>query len=201
MKAWDVLERRALLERRWLRIEQQRIGLPNGGEIDEFHLIESPDWAAVLALTEQQEVVLVEQYRHGASRISRELPAGVIDEGETPRAAAERELLEETGYGGGDWRSLSSVSTEPARHTTRAHFFFATGVSRLAAPRVEASECIEVHLVTVPELLRAIDDGSLFHGVHIGAIATALRRGWLLCAAGGAAPWDQTDSSSRSSSS
>jgi 8-oxo-dGTP pyrophosphatase MutT (NUDIX family) len=179
MQAWRVLERRMILDRRWLRIEEQRIGLPNGGEIREFHRIESPDWAAVLALTTDSKLVLVEQYRHGAERASRELPAGVVDAGETPLEAARRELLEETGFAAEHWRPLSSVFTEPARHTTRAHFFFATGARRLAEPRVDASESIEVCLLTRPELFAAIDDGSLFHGVHIGAIGTALRRGWL----------------------
>jgi 8-oxo-dGTP pyrophosphatase MutT (NUDIX family) len=168
-----------LLDRRWLRIEEQRIALPNGGEIREFHRIEGPDWAAVLALTTDAEVVLVAQYRHGAARVSRELPAGVIDAGETPLAAAQRELLEETGFAAKHWRPLSCVFTEPARHTTRAHFFFATGAARQAEPRGDVTESIEVQLVTLPALVEAIDDGSLFHGVHVGAICTALRRGWL----------------------
>jgi 8-oxo-dGTP pyrophosphatase MutT (NUDIX family) len=179
MKAWQVIESRTLLERRWLRIEEQRIGLPQGGEIGEFHLIDGPDWAGVLALTHAGEVVLVEQYRHGAARVSRELPAGVIDAGESPRTAAERELREETGYAASDWRPLLEVATEPARHTTRAHFFFAGGAERAGEPRVEASENIAVRLASVSELLQAMDAGEILHGVHVGAILTAWRRGWL----------------------
>lgn len=181
MKPWQVLESRTLVERPWLRVDEQRVALPHGGTINEFHLITSPDWVAVLALTEAGRVVLVEQYRHGAAKTSRELPAGVIDPGETPLAAAQRELLEETGHAASadDWQPLITVQTEPARHTTRAHFFFARRAKRVSEPRVDANENIDVHLLTVDELLTSIDEGQLFHGVHVGAILTAERRGWL----------------------
>jgi 8-oxo-dGTP pyrophosphatase MutT (NUDIX family) len=179
MSPWQVISRRTVLDRRWLRIEEQRVRLPQGGEIDEFHLIESPSWVAVLALTESGKVLTVEQYRHGAGRVSRELPAGVIDAGETAEAAARRELLEETGYVAADWTPLLEVATEPARHTTRATFWFATGARRAAEPSPDPYEQIRVLELTPAELVRSIDDGTLFHGVHVGAISTALRRGWI----------------------
>jgi 8-oxo-dGTP pyrophosphatase MutT (NUDIX family) len=179
MKPWQVLESHALLDRRWLRVEQQRIALPQGGQIDEFHRIVSPDWVAVLALTDAGTVVAVRQYRHGAGRVSLELPAGVIDAGETAEAAARRELLEETGHAAEDWRLLLEVATEPARHTTRATFLFARGARRVTEPSLDPSEQIEVVELSPAELVRSIDDGTLFHGVHVGAISTALRRGWL----------------------
>jgi 8-oxo-dGTP pyrophosphatase MutT (NUDIX family) len=179
MKPWQVVQSRTLLDRRWLKVEAQRIALPQGGEIEEFHRIVSPDWVAVLALTPAGQVIVVDQYRHGAGRVSRELPAGVIDAGESPEAAARRELLEETGYEADELRLLSAVATEPARHTTRATFLFATGARRVSEPRPDASEQIEVRLLSPTELVASIDDGTLFHGVHIGAISTAFRRGWL----------------------
>ncbi|MCA9625631.1 MAG: NUDIX hydrolase, partial [Myxococcales bacterium] len=91
---WQILESRAILERRWLTVHEQRVGLPQGGEIEEFHLIEAPSWVAVLA-DAGNHLVLVEQYRHGLGGASLELPAGVIDEGESPEEAARRELREE----------------------------------------------------------------------------------------------------------
>lgn len=177
MKPWRVLESRTVVDRRWLKVHEHRIGLPHGGEIDEFHLIEAPSWVAILAVTEQDELVLVDQYRHGAQRTSRELPAGVIDEGETPERAAQRELLEETGYASDRWSPLIEVNTEPSRHTTRACFFVALGAKRVREQRLDPSENIAVQLVPAREVLALVEDGTIVHGVHVGALLLAERRG------------------------
>jgi 8-oxo-dGTP pyrophosphatase MutT (NUDIX family) len=179
LAAWQVLEDRPLIERHWLTVREQRIGLPHGGTIEAFHLIEGPHWGAVLALTDDARVVLVRQYRHGSGGISVELPAGVIEPGEEPLEAVRRELVEETGYSAGDWRPLLSAQTEPARHTTRAHFFFASGAKPVAEPELDASEQIETFTVPAPELFELIERGEIVHAVHIAAILTAARRGWL----------------------
>lgn len=178
-REWTVLSERLVLDRRWLRIHEQRVRLPNGHEIEEFHLIEGPDWAAVLALTDENQVVLVRQYRHGAHKASLELPAGVIDAGEDGLAAAKRELAEETGYVASDWAPLVVVNTEPARHTTRAHLYVARGARMENAQRLEPSEQLEVLLLSSRELGSRIDAGEIAHGVHVGAILLAARRGFL----------------------
>lgn len=179
MRPWRVLASRSLLVRRWLEIHEQRIELPHGGVIDEFHLISAPDWVGVLARTEDDEIVCVEQYRHGAGRASLELPAGVIDAGETALDAARRELLEETGYAAESIEPLLSTNTEPSRHTNRAHFFFAKGAKRVADQRLDPSEHIRVRLVEIAELLETIERGEWVHGIHVGPILLAKRRGWI----------------------
>src|SRR5688572_17722856 len=156
---WKVLEDKPLIARRWLEVHEQRIALPHGGGIDAFHLIKSPDWGAALAVTDAAEVVMVRQYRHGYGNVSTELPAGVIEEGESALAAVQRELLEETGFSAPEWRPLLSVQTEPARHTTRAHFFLARGARRVAEAKLDASEHIETLLVPAPELLTMLERG------------------------------------------
>ncbi|HMY18398.1 MAG TPA: NUDIX hydrolase [Polyangium sp.] len=177
MKPWSVLRSQTIVDRKWLTVKEQHIALPHGGEIGEFHLIESPDWASTLAITETGRLVMVDQYRHGAARVSRELPAGMIDPGETPEQAARRELEEETGYVAEHWEHLLTINTEPARHTNRAHFYFAKGARLAGDQRVEPSEFIHVALVEPNELLRAIADGTIVHGVHVGAIMLAVARG------------------------
>jgi len=176
-KPWTVRHSRVLLDRKWLKLREDHVVLPSGHEIEQFHVVDTRNWVAVLALTGDGRVVVVDQYRHGLGRVSRELPAGVIDAGETPREAAERELREETGYAADDWQLLSDVSTEPSRHTTRAIFYFAGGARRVADPEPEASEEIQVNLLAAAELLEEVDRGGIQHGVHIGAILLAARRG------------------------
>jgi 8-oxo-dGTP pyrophosphatase MutT (NUDIX family) len=173
------LKRRTLLVRRWLEIHEEHVRLANGHEIEEFHVIDAPSWTAVLAVTEDDEVALVRQYRHGIAAESLELPAGIIEAGEEPLDAARRELREETGYVAERWEPIATFVTEPSRHTARAHFFCALGAKPLAERALDASE--ELDLVVVPkrDLLDLVVRGDISHGVHVGAILLADRRGLL----------------------
>lgn len=177
MKPWQVLDSKLLISERWLQLREDRVRLSNGYEIDRFHVIHGPDWASALCVTEASEVVLVRQYRHGIAATSLELPAGVIEPHETPEEAARRELAEETGYVSDDWVRIQTVSTEPARHTTTAHFFCARGAKLMREPALEESEVLDVVRVPLAELAGLAVDGSIVHGVHVGAILVALRRG------------------------
>jgi len=176
---WQVLARRTLLERRWIEVREDHVRLANGHEIEEFHVITSPSWAGVLAVTERDEVVLVRQYRHGIVADSLELPAGVIEPGEPPLAAAQRELREETGYAAEHWEPIASFATEPSRHTVRAHFFCALGAKPVAERHLDASEELELVLVPRSEFIELVLRGDITHGVHVGAILVAERRGLL----------------------
>jgi 8-oxo-dGTP pyrophosphatase MutT (NUDIX family) len=179
LRAWQVLTDTPLVSHRWLEVRQQRVRLANGHEIDQFHLLQGPNWAGVLCLTADQQVVLVRQYRHGLGGPSLELPAGVIEPEESPLDAARRELREETGFAADDLQPLLMAVPEPARNTTRAHFFFARGAVRIAEIALDHSEELEVVLVPVAELFELIDQGHIVHAAHIGAILLASRRGLL----------------------
>ena len=177
MKPWETLQSKLLLDAPWLQLREERVRLANGHQIERFHLIHGPDWTSVLCVTEASEVVLVRQYRHGIGKASLELPAGVIEPDETPEQAARRELAEETGYEATDWVHIQSVSTEPARHTTQAHFFCARNARLTRAPAPEETEVLEIVKVPLAELRRMALDGRILHGVHVGAILAAFERG------------------------
>ncbi|HWO12401.1 MAG TPA: NUDIX hydrolase [Polyangiaceae bacterium] len=176
---WHVLSRTLLLERTYLRVREDRVRLGDGREIDDFCVVESPDWAAVLCLTDDERVPLVRQYRHGIGKVSWELPAGALEPGEEPLAGARRELLEETGFVATSWEPLLLASVDPARQASCAHFYFARGGHAAGAPTLDATEELETVLVGKAELLAMIDRGELLHGVHIAAILAAARRGLL----------------------
>jgi 8-oxo-dGTP pyrophosphatase MutT (NUDIX family) len=174
-----VLERRLLVQRSFLTLWEDRVRLPSGAEIDDFCVLESPEWAAVLCITPGREVVLVRQYRHGVGCVSLELPAGALEPGEAPLAAAQRELAEETGYESGSWQPLLQASLDPARQTSQAHFFLARDGERTRAPQLDSSEDIETLLVSRSKLFGLIESRELVHGIHIAAILMAEHRGWL----------------------
>jgi len=174
---WHVIERKSLVERSFLKLWEDRVRLGNGREIDDFCVLEAPDWAAVLCVTSAGQIVLVRQYRHGLRGESLELPAGALEAGEQPFDAARRELLEETGFAASQWDPLLRASLDPARQSGWAHFYVARGALATAAPKLDPSEDIEIALVSKPELFELIDSGRIVHGIHIAAILLAERRG------------------------
>lgn len=179
MKPWVVLKSTALLTRHWMELREDLVSLADGSEQFEFHVVELPSWVAVVALTEDRKLVFVDQYRHASKLVSRELPAGVIEPEETPLAAAQRELLEETGYVAEDWSPLIELLPEPSKVKTRAHFFFARGARRVAEQRPDSTEQIHVVLVDAAAWMDEVASGRLQHGVHLAALLYAARRGLL----------------------
>ncbi len=176
---WKVLESRYILRRKWMDVREDRVQLPSGAIIDEFHVLEYPDWVCVIPVTDDRNVVLVDQYRHAIQRVCLELPAGVIDAGETALQAAKRELLEETGYAAPEWIPLGRCSPEPSRHSNSAYYFLARGAYRSANPTPEDSENVRVRLESVSSLPELIEREEIVHGVHAAAILTAVHKGEL----------------------
>ena len=134
-------------------------------------VLESVDWINVVALTEDGQSVMVEQYRFGVGSCTLETPGGMVDSGETPLQAAQRELKEETGYSGGRWKSLGAVQPNPAIHSHLCHHFLAEGVTKNDSQDLGQGEAIAVHLYTIDQVRSAIVDGSLSHVLAISALS------------------------------
>ena len=154
-RKWEVISTEYLIRRPWLTARRDVARLPDGRINQEYYVLEYPDWVNIIAITEDGMVVLERQYRHGLGKTCYELPCGVIEEGETPLEAARRELLEETGYAGGEWKQLMTLSPNPATSNNLAHSFLATGVKKVAGQSLDATEDIEVYLKT-PDYVRQL---------------------------------------------
>ena len=177
IRPWKTLASQLLIERKWLRVYQERVETGTGALIDEFHVVESPDWAATICVTTNHELVLVEQYRHGLGGLSLELPAGVIEDKEAVAEGAERELLEETGYRGSPAQLFWSTRPEPARGRSNAHFCIVRNAEEMQKQDLDDSEDLRVVLLPLrklSEILKRMD-----HGLHIGALLYAQELGLL----------------------
>lgn len=166
--AWKVLSTEYLFRRPpWLTLRKDQLLLPNGREIPEYWISEFPPWVNVVAVTPAEQVVLVRQYRPGIAEVHFEIPAGVVDRPDEPlEQAARRELQEETGYGGGCWSLLTTLSANPALTTNLTYTFLAEGVEPLGTATPDATEDLRVHLVPVGEVIRLVDDGDMVQALH-----------------------------------
>lgn len=135
--------------------------LPNGVVHDEYYILEYPTWINVIAITADGHYVMVEQYRHGLQDVFTELVAGVAEDGEQPIEAARRELLEETGYGNGEWHLFSVLSQNPSATTNLSYTFIATGVEKIAGQNLDETEDIAVRLMTEQEVLDLLMSDSI----------------------------------------
>jgi 8-oxo-dGTP pyrophosphatase MutT (NUDIX family) len=168
---WRVLDRRYVYDRKpYMVMREDTVELPNGAQIQDYFVFEYPDWVSVLATTADGEFVLIRQYRHGVAAVHYELVAGVVDPQEPLLEAAKRELLEETGYGGGEWRLFMQASANPATHTNTSYTFVATGVRKIREAQLEATEDISVHLLTKPALLEVLRNGGFAQALHLSAL-------------------------------
>jgi 8-oxo-dGTP pyrophosphatase MutT (NUDIX family) len=173
---WRVLSSEYVAREPWYTARVDRVQLPNGTIIPRYWVHEYPPWVNVVALTPDERVVLIRQYRHGLGRVDFEIPAGTTDSDDTSlESAARRELLEETGYGGGTWSLLMTVSANPSLQNNLTYTFLAEGVTPgAAAPAAE--EDIRVHLVTLAEVEALIDRDAFVQALHAAPLMKLLLR-------------------------
>lgn len=144
---WKILKSEYLFRRPWLTVRRDCVELPDGRQNPEFYILEYPDWVNVIAITDDGQFVMERQYRHGLGKTCFEIPAGVIEKGETPLEAARRELMEETGYGEGEWKEIMSVSGNSSTTNNISHCFVAKGVKKIGMQHLDRTEDLEVVLL------------------------------------------------------
>lgn len=170
IKEWKVLESEYLVRRPWLTARRDRLELPDGRIIPEYYVLEYPDWVNVIAITKDGQFVMERQYRHAARKISLELPCGVMEEGETPLEAAQRELLEETGFGGGQWKKLMELSPNPSAMSNMTHCFLAIGVEKIAEQHLDETEELSVLFMTKEEVKRMLNENQICQALMVAPL-------------------------------
>lgn len=135
----------------------------------DFYVIDSPDWVNVIGLTNKGEVIMIEQYRQGTEETILELPGGIIDEGESPEQAAQRELKEETGFTSSEWKLIGRSNPNPAIQNNTMHYFLASRCERTAEPSLDPNESVVTKLTPARDVRALILSGDVRHALVVAA--------------------------------
>ena len=149
---WETVSSEYIFRRPWLTVRHDKVKLPDGRINPEFYVLEYPDWVNVIAITEDGHIVMERQYRQGLGKTCYEIPAGVMEKGENAEEAARRELEEETGYGGGEWKEIMLISGNCSTTSNLTHCFLATGVRKISAQHLDSTEDRSVCLLTLDQV-------------------------------------------------
>ncbi len=169
-KRWQILSSQYILQNPWLTVRRDHVRQPSGVEIPDYWVLEYPEWINVIAITTSGLFVIERQYRHAIARTDYEIPAGCVEPSESPLEAAKRELLEETGYAGGEWTSLMCVSPNGTSMTNFTHCFLANGVSLVDRPHPESTEDIDVLLFSDVEVRHLLVEGKFVQATMVAPL-------------------------------
>lgn len=175
---WRVVDSEVVIETPYLRLRRDNIELPDGRLVENYFVRESRGFSVIFALTADERVVLVRQYKHGIASSVLELPAGAIDAGESPAECARRELAEETGYVGSppEPEHLATFIYDPTSSNTYFHVYLVRGAQAVVAQSFDPTEAIDVQLATLEQLRRYVQDGTISVGTHVAVIYYVLDR-------------------------
>jgi ADP-ribose pyrophosphatase len=170
-RPWEVVRDQEQGEFDIFSVRTKHARSPEDGSVHEFNMACAPDGVAVIALTPDDQLVMVEQWRHPVQRVTLELPAGVVEDGEAPEKAGERELREETGYEGGQAEWIGAATLNPSWQNTRVHAVVVRGVRRAGEKELDDGEETGVRCVPLADVRRMVMEGEIDAGPTVSALA------------------------------
>lgn len=170
MDHWKILGSKYIIKRPWLTARCDKVQLPNGVVHPEYYVLEYPSWINIIAITKDGKFLMVEQYRHGLEDIFTELVAGICEEGEEPLEAAKRELLEETGYGNGQWQLFMVLSQNPSSTNNLTYSFLVRDVEKISSQNLDETEDISIKLLSESEVKQMLINGEMKQSLMLGPL-------------------------------
>ena len=171
IKPWQKLTSRSLADYRIFSVRSDEKISPRTGQKHDFFVIESVDWVNVLAVTPEDQLVMVEQYRHGSNTVELEIPGGVMDRTDlSPLETGIRELREETGYEGERARLLADVFSNPAIMSNATHTVLVENCQLKHECELDSGEDLLTRLVPVAEVPSLVAAGQIKHPLVVVAL-------------------------------
>lgn len=178
MSAWKIRKSDELIKTKFFRARVDECELPDGRIMPRYYTFEYPDWVNIVAITKDMQVVLLKQYRHSAGQVFLEIPGGstLPNTNESTRFAAERELLEETGYQGVHWMECGFHYPNPAVQNNRLHTYLALGCEKVAEPNLDPFEDLETVLYPAKQIVSLLEDGEFSNCLIAASVAISLSK-------------------------
>lgn len=174
---WKTLSSEYLYNDEWLKARKEVCQRPDGKIIDPYYILDYATWVCGVALTEDNNVVLIKQYRHALGEVCIEIPGGCVDKkDESFEQAVRREMTEETGYIFKEAEYLGFCSPNPAANSNLMHLFLLKGGVKKHEQNLDNNEDIEVFLVPLDELFQMVIDRKIHEAMHISAVMFALHK-------------------------
>lgn len=162
-KYWKLLRRGELIPLKLFKGHFDYYLNKRTGKEEKMIVVRSRDAGNVVAITKEGKAVMVRQFRFGIEADTIEIPGGLIEKGEDPMEAVKRELLEETGYSGGEWQFLQTIESNPVYMDGLIHQYVAVGVEKTGAQHLDPGENIEVEEMSEADLKDAFESGIMRH--------------------------------------
>jgi len=166
---WRRLRSQHIADCRVFRVRSDECVREDDGLEADFYVVENPDWVNIIALTQDREILLIEQFRHGVDDIILEIPGGMVDPNESPEGAARRELIEETGYACGNIKLLGTSRPNPAIQNNTIFHFLAEDCVKTHDVRFDDHESIVTRTMPIEAISQLIKEGTISHSLVVAA--------------------------------
>ena len=174
--SWKTLSSKYIHKSAWATLRVDECEMPDGRIMPDYYVLEYANWVNAVAITEDNKVLMVRQYRHAANIVSLEIPGGVIESGEAPERAIQRELLEETGYLFEDIEFLCTLFANPSTANNHTYCYLAKGGKKVQEQDLDEHEEVIVEQYTIPEVKQLLADNKIAQALHCSGLFYAFMK-------------------------